>query len=162
MRIFTYKLATYLSTGDVIGLFIYLFILSIEHELNVDKSCGSTTRFAKHLQHKTDQLNVKNLEKSTNLSEFLKLSNVLFVALVWSVGCALEFLGRIAFLRCITSITDRRTLTYILHLVLKISKKNNYTVLKLFILWIVQTTAEGTSFSGCTSMALCDLRYVAL
>jgi len=38
--------------------FIYLFILSIEHELNVDKSSGSTTRFAKTLtvaglKHKT-------------------------------------------------------------------------------------------------------------
>jgi len=35
-----------------------------------------------------------------------------------------------------------------------------YFLSSCVILWIVQTTAEGTPFSGFMSMALCDLRYV--
>jgi len=54
---------------------MYLFVTEHRPKLNVDKSRGSTTRFAKNtysflLKTQHDQLNVKNLEKSTKLSEF--------------------------------------------------------------------------------------------
>ena len=64
-----------LSTGNIL-----LIYLSVKHALHVHKSSSSTTRFAKHsclLKTYSNQLNVKNLEKSTELSEFLKLHNVL-------------------------------------------------------------------------------------
>jgi len=93
-------------------VFIYFIYWSVEHELHVHRSTSSTTRFKTltvaclNIKTSNNQLNVKNLEKSTELSEFLKVHSVLKFTTFLGKKCTFSILGKV--ILCTTVYTDKQ------------------------------------------------------